>query len=65
MTTDVTNTFIHDYEVHVKERTALKIAPKPLVIIIKRPCAEDLVLDVVSDSTKSDPDILKKSKAIP
>jgi len=30
MTTDVTNTFIHDYEVHVKERTALKIAPKPL-----------------------------------
>jgi aconitate hydratase 2/2-methylisocitrate dehydratase len=28
--TDVTNTFISDYEMHVRERDALKIAPKPL-----------------------------------
>jgi|GEM_PF-862 len=30
LTTDTANTFIHDYEVHVQERAALKIAPKPL-----------------------------------
>ena len=30
LTTDATNTFVHDYEVHVQERAALKIAPKPL-----------------------------------
>ena len=42
-----------------------KKAPKPLVIIIKTPCAEERISRLVSFSTKSEPEMLKKSNATP
>ncbi len=44
---------------------APKTAPKPLVIIINNPCAEERILEFVDVSTNKEPEILKKSKAIP
>ncbi|MNU07851.1 hypothetical protein D3C72_2536300 [compost metagenome] len=40
-------------------------APKPFVIIINKPCAELRIRDVVEVSTNREPEILKKSNAIP
>ena len=40
-------------------------APTPLVIIINKPWALDLIFASVVVSTNNDPEILKKSKAIP
>ena len=42
-----------------------KKAPKPLVIIMKTPCAEERISRLVSFSTNSDPEMLKKSNATP
>ena len=38
---------------------------KPLVIIMKTPCAEERISRLVSFSTNSEPEILKKSNATP
>jgi hypothetical protein len=40
-------------------------APTPFVIIINKPCALDLILESVVVSTNKEPEILKKSNAIP
>ena len=45
--------------------TLPRIAPKPLVIIINKPCADERIFELVEVSTNSEPEILKKSKAIP
>jgi hypothetical protein len=41
------------------------IAPKPFDIIMNNPCAEERILESVEVSTNNEPDILKKSNAIP
>ena len=40
-------------------------APNPLAIIINKPCADERIFGLVDLSTNSEPDMLKKSNAIP
>ena len=59
------NDLVKNWSIAQPEVKLPKIAPIPLVIIINKPCAEERFFESVFVSTNNDPEILKKSKAIP
>jgi hypothetical protein len=59
------NDFVKYLSIAHPEVKLPKTAPKPFVIIMNNPCADERFFGSVLVSTNKDPEILKKSNAIP